>query len=586
VRARWLGAAVAAMLALPASAGAAQKVGLLVIGNNEPPLDPGSGAPLARLRFADDDAAAFFELMEGAADTAHLLTVMDGDTQTLYPRLVARTSPPTLAELRAAVADLEFRIAENRRRGDDTVIYIFFSGHGTGQGESGPALALIDGGITAQVFYEEILEKLPAEYVHVFVDACHAEAVVRPRDLDARPQPVSASEASAFLVRSTLARFPRVGAIVAAASDAQAHEWDFFQQGVFTHELLSALRGAADVNHDGRIEYSEAYAFLTAANREVADPRARLAIVAHPPAINGRVPVLDRTSFPRPTAILGGVPARAGVVEIEDGAGRAVASLRDEPGYFADVDVPSGILFVRANGREARVDARGGEKLTWDGLPFHDPTGRSRGALGEALRRGLYASAFGPNYYRGFMARAPELVAVSFAGDASVLEQEASSPPVPVASVTLSRRLLLGGGVSNAVADGFGAGGALRIGMRQAESRGLLASLDASWAAHAGASEKRLLGSVGWSWSMVAGPGYGWIGGAVSLGAIVQSATDGSDHWSPVTGGGPVAGYGLDVGRRLGLWAEGAMAGALLRRESRLTVTWLPTLLAGISLAL
>lgn len=574
------------MLAVPASAGAAQKVALLVIGNNAPPLDAGSDSSLPRLRFADDDAAAFFDLMEGTADTAHLLTVMDGDTQALYPRLVARSSPPTLTELRAAVADLEFRIAENRRRGDDTVVYVFFSGHGAREAEGGPALALLDGGITSAFLYEEILAKLPAEYVHVFVDACHAEAIVRPRDLEASAQPVAPSEASALLTRSTLARFPRVGAIVAAASDAQAHEWDFFQQGVFTHELLSALRGAADVNHDGRIEYSEAYAFLTAANREIVDPRARLSIVAHPPTINGRVPVLDRSLFQRPTAILEGVPAQAGVVEIEDGAGRAVASLRDEPGYYADVDVPPGTLFVRANGREARIDVQDGEKLTWEGLSFHGPAVRSRGALGEAIRRGLHGSAFGPGYYRGFMDRAPELMAVSFAVGDSVVEHPVASPTAVAAPVTPSLRLLFGGGVSNAVADGMGPSGDLRLGMRSAQSRGPIASLDASRGAHAGASEQRLLASGGWSWSMTAGPAHGWIGGMMTVGAIVQTATDGTDHWSAVAGGGPVVGGGADVGRGLGFWAEGAITGALLRRESHLTVAWLPTLLAGISLAL
>ena len=105
-RRRWPAAAIAAMLAVPASAGAAQKVGLLVIGNNAPPLDAGSDSSLPRLRFADDDAAAFFDLMVGTADTAHLLTVMDGETQALYPRLVARSSPPTLCRISRALNEM------------------------------------------------------------------------------------------------------------------------------------------------------------------------------------------------------------------------------------------------------------------------------------------------------------------------------------------------------------------------------------------------------------------------------------------------------------------------------------------------
>ncbi len=255
----WSGASLAVGIVIASSglARATTKVELLAIGNNQPPLVAGADPSLPRLRFADDDAAAFFDLIAGTADAAHLLTVMDGDTQLLYPALAEKSRPPTVAELRAAVADLGQRIEENRRRGDRTVVYLFFSGHGMLRDGGDAALALLDGGITQQVLYDEILDKLPADYVHLFVDACHAEAIVRPRDLEAHAVPVSRPEASAFLMRSTLARFPHVGAIVAAASDAQAHEWDLLQQGVFTHELLSALRGAADVNHDGRIEYSE-----------------------------------------------------------------------------------------------------------------------------------------------------------------------------------------------------------------------------------------------------------------------------------------------------------------------------------------
>jgi uncharacterized caspase-like protein len=48
---------------------------------------------------------------------------------------------------------------------------------------------------------------------------------------------------------------------MASASNTQAHEWDDYQTGVFTHELLSGLRGGADVNGDGRVEYSEMAAF-------------------------------------------------------------------------------------------------------------------------------------------------------------------------------------------------------------------------------------------------------------------------------------------------------------------------------------
>src|SRR5262245_41254903 len=65
------------------------KIQALVIGNNRPPEHPaapaGAGPPVEPvLRFADDDAAAFYELVSPIADSGHLLTVMDRDTQALY----------------------------------------------------------------------------------------------------------------------------------------------------------------------------------------------------------------------------------------------------------------------------------------------------------------------------------------------------------------------------------------------------------------------------------------------------------------------------------------------------------------------
>jgi hypothetical protein len=62
---------------------------------------------------------------------------------------------------------------------------------------------------------------------------------------------------------------------------------------IFSHETLSGLRGAADVNGDRRIEYSELSAFLTAANRDIANPRARPSIVVRVPALDRRAPIVD-----------------------------------------------------------------------------------------------------------------------------------------------------------------------------------------------------------------------------------------------------------------------------------------------------
>src|SRR4029453_685441 len=126
------------------------------------------------------------------------------------------------------------------------------------------------------MLYQRLLGELRARYVHLLVDACHAEAVVRPRDAQAEVVKVSQGELVDYLAGTTLARFPHVGAIIASSANTQAHEWDAYRGGVFTHEVLSGLRGAADVNGDRLVEYSELAAFLSAANGAVMDARARL----------------------------------------------------------------------------------------------------------------------------------------------------------------------------------------------------------------------------------------------------------------------------------------------------------------------
>ena len=77
----------------------------------------------------------------------------------------------------------------------------------------------------------------------------------------------------AFLEEEQLERYPRAGVIVATSGDQETHEWSRYHGGILSHELRSALSGAADVNGDGRIEYSELRAFLAAANARVQEPR-------------------------------------------------------------------------------------------------------------------------------------------------------------------------------------------------------------------------------------------------------------------------------------------------------------------------
>jgi hypothetical protein len=570
----------------------------LVIGNNRAPAD--GVAPLPPLRFADDDAAAFYELLQESGDQGfddaairlpgsptagerHLLTVMDRETQQIHPRLAGVARPPTLSELRQAVASIGESIRKSRLAGDRNVLFLFFSGHGSVTESGTPVLALLDGAITQQLLYDEILDKLPADYVHIFVDACHAEAVVRPRDTQAQPVKVAPATAHDFLVRSTLARFPHVGAIVAASGDAQAHEWEALGHGVFTHELLSAMRGAADVNRDRRIEYSEVYAFMGAANRLVDDPRARLSVVARPPDIDRRVPILDLARFAKGRSTwLTGLPPQAGLVQIEDRAGRRLVSVRAESELVTDLVLPAGTtIYVRAgDDREAAFESAPGDVVPFGSLSFQGLPSRPRGPLADSLRRGLFATAFGRRYYAGFIDQAPEFVAVSFASEAAeggvvrlAADDRAVAPDPPARWVALA-------GASNAVAADFAGMLGLRVGWRSGGRRGAFVSLDVFRAGQPDLAEWRTMGSLGWRWSADLGPVRGWLGAAVAGGVMTQ-VVRGSPRWTGALAAGPAFGATVGVWRGFGLSAEAQLLALGYRRDDRTVVSPAPSVFLG-----
>ena len=406
----------------PRIARAAVSTYVLAIGHNgAPPAGASEGSVEGPLQYADDDAAAFVDFAREFSRDTTLLTVMDADTQGRFPREVAEARPPTIAQLRTQVQRLRGLLEKDRERGDESVFLFFYSGHGSRPKGSPPALTLLDGPLTHNVLYDEVLSAIPARYVHIFIDACYAEAIVRPRDADATAVELTESDIAQYAARATLARFPNVGATIASSLSSQTHEWDGYRHGVFTHELLSGLRGAADVNLDAKVEYSELYAFLSAANRNVADPRARLSVVVRPPGANARTPIVDLGDL-KLRASITDISAKAGHVHFEDQLGNRLADVRVENGAKLTVTLPSSqTVYVRSRLGEAEVTLKPREIVPFDRLALGPPSARVRGALDLAMKRGLFATGFGPNYYRGFIDQSAEFVAVPFPteGDAS-----------------------------------------------------------------------------------------------------------------------------------------------------------------------
>ncbi len=420
------------------------------IGVNQPP----AGSALPVLSYADDDAARFHDFTASFAQRALLFTVLDTDSQRLHPHLAAMSSPPRRAALETALAQLVPALQADRRAGRSPVVFFTFSGHGvadTGQTH----LALLDDTID-QAWIERHLLALPAQAIHLVVDACHAEGLVTSRgaiagEMSATTREFDEEERVALLRTGILERYPHVGALLASSAGRQSHEWSAIRSGVFTHELLSALSGAADVNVDGRIAYSEAAAFIAAANRQVTDPRARPRVISLPPKHDLNAPLMALAWIER-KGLLGGRAGGLGHFQIEDDRGVRLIDAHLEPHALLRLVVPTTTrLWLRSGDREAAFQARPGETTNLASLSFAPLRAKARGAAADALRRGLFAHPYGPGYYRGWVDRRDE-PGVPFAPDPDAEIRASAEADSKLPSIVL----LTGVGLSLAATAVFG----------------------------------------------------------------------------------------------------------------------------------
>jgi len=579
---------VAAVLALSGQANAATRLHALVVGNNGVfPGTPEAGAPtLTPLAYADDDAAAVSALLGEIAASLHLLTVMDATTQAIYPKLVPLARPPTVAAVEQAVVAIAAAIERDRARGDQSVVWLFFSGHGSSSYRNEPALALSDGALSREYLYQQILGRLPATYVHLLVDACHAESIVRPRDSNAEVVSVAPETANAVLVRSTLSGFPHVGALLVSSRDAQAHEWDAIGHGVFTHELLSALRGAADVNGDRLIEYSEISAFMSAANRGMGDVRTRVAVASRAPELNRRAPLLDLSAFsPSKVSWLSGVSGQRGVIQILDEFGRRLLTLHNTAEYSASLLLePSRILYVVAQGQEAQFSALAGKVTRFDDLRFAPSQTRSRGLRSNALERGLFAIPFGRGYYEGFIDNAPDdFVAVPFERPTERDEGEARAGGPATPEPTRTLRFSLGAGLSTSTTETLGPSYGLRLALTPARSHGPSVALEGGTSADGPLREWRAFGKLGWLWQ-TAPRTFRFYGGPRIGGGIVVQHVEGEPAVASGVGiFGAGAGFSSRLSQQLGFFAELEAAAHVLREEHATKFAFAPSGWVGAS---
>jgi hypothetical protein len=380
-RAAALALSLCALLLRPAVAAAADVARFaIVIGNNH-----GEADNVAELRFADDDAVATHELLLEAGVDSVLLTRLDQDSRRLYPQFDG-VQPPRRRDLDDAFAAVSARMRVAASGGAVTELLLFYSGHGDVAGGEG-YVVLEDGRLTRTMLHT-LLAHSPAVRNHVFVDACKSYFLAFDKGAGGRRE----TYGSSFVADTVPAGLANTGFVLSTSSDRDSHEWERYQAGILSHELRSALRGAADVDRDGRITYAELGAFLATANESIPNPKYRPDFMVRPPGRDLRREVLNWNASAAAVRIQG---APVGHFYVETADGERLLDGHPELGQEVALHVPAARpLFVRRNDETAEYVVLGPGPVRVASLDAAPSSVERKGALHLAFEQ-LFALSFG-----------------------------------------------------------------------------------------------------------------------------------------------------------------------------------------------
>ena len=214
---------VTALLVLcsPTSASAGTRRLALIVGNNA------AGPAKEKLHYAERDARRMAKLLRQLGGVSEVSLLLGGTADAL------RTTLARLAR-------------KTRTTSDNTVLIFYYSGHADNK-------SLLMGG--SRYPFKELRSKLkqfPARTAISFIDACQSGQITRTKggrtipvvDVRFDDQPING----------------RVF-ITSSAAGESSQESDELQASLFTHYLMSGLRGGADDSGDGKVSLEEAYRF-------------------------------------------------------------------------------------------------------------------------------------------------------------------------------------------------------------------------------------------------------------------------------------------------------------------------------------
>jgi len=338
------------------------------------------------LKYADDDAIRAHLLFQQAGVNSLLLVSKDPETQRAFPKVQA-FGPPTKAHVLLAFEQVQKDMGQEKA----AELILFFSGHGNV--EHGQGYLVLQGGKLTRNEFALLLAESPSVQRHIFIDACKSYYMAFEKGPGGQRSPYSKS----FVDFGESGDRQRNGFILSTSADRQSHEWERYQSGVFSHELMSGLRGGADADGDGRISYAEIGAFLETANKGIENLRLRPLYFVRPP---GRFPGdLTQTllAWPEEAATFHLDVENLGHVYVEDALGQRILDLHPASPHKFSLHLPnSRPLFLRQVEGEKEWVIDDKQALALSGLESRSKASMAaKGALERALDM-LFVLPFGP----------------------------------------------------------------------------------------------------------------------------------------------------------------------------------------------
>ncbi|HUS28470.1 MAG TPA: caspase family protein [Kofleriaceae bacterium] len=215
------------LVAVAHSAHAEQRYAVLVGAN------PGwsSDRPL---RYAEDDADRVRDVLVtlGGFSADHVSLLRDPDTN----------------EVRATLRDL---VRSTQGSSEATMVFFYYSGHADNE------RVHLRGDVLTFKEIRDTLRALPSTIKLAVIDACKSGAVVRK----------GGSRIDDFEVSVDNPKLSGMVLLTSSGADELSQESRALAGSVFTHHLVSGLRGAADANGDKQVTVAEAYHYAYARTR-------------------------------------------------------------------------------------------------------------------------------------------------------------------------------------------------------------------------------------------------------------------------------------------------------------------------------